>query len=564
MPDLARPWLPFGDIGVRIDYNEYVTSVDPGSPAATAGIHIGDRFDPSDFYTRIVAGWSSTLAATAAPGQRYVFVIDRGQHARKVTIVSTAEHPTTIVLTLGMLDNITGIAMVLIGLALVLLRQGPMTWGFYLFTLGPLSPISQVRFDASLSPAGMIADIAVYFFLFFAGSFGLAIFALRFPRDELTGFGRAVQRIYFAAAVPVAVAMLYYIVVFPLYGITGGRVVDALANIVIAVSYLTGLIGIVHTYLHTRSEDRQKIRWVIAGFGIGIAGSITGNLLGDPNLPWTSPLWLIGVLDLVPGLIPLTVAYSVIRHRVVDVRFAVSRALVLATLTAIVIVAFSLLDWVFSKALSNARLGTVAEILAAIALGFWLNALHGRIDRFVDAMFFRRRRIAQLRLNRVTKGLTHAMTARAVDEAVVCEPVEAYELTSGAIFVADASGRFIRRTAIGWSDETQSVFDQDDRLLMHLRGADGPVRLDTVGSIDVRLPHGEHRPVIAVPLLARHRLIATALFGAHRSGADLDADELKAIADLSSAAAYAYEHIDAEELRERVGELTLALSARPL
>ena len=41
------------------------------------------------------------------------------------------------------------------------------------------------------------------------------------------------------------------------------------------------------------------------------------------------------------------------------------------------------------------QLAAVGEVVAAIAIGFWLNGLHGQVDRFVDRVIFRRRHLAE-------------------------------------------------------------------------------------------------------------------------------------------------------------------------
>jgi len=38
-------WSPRGSFGITTNYNGSVSAVDPGSPAAAAGIEVGDRID---------------------------------------------------------------------------------------------------------------------------------------------------------------------------------------------------------------------------------------------------------------------------------------------------------------------------------------------------------------------------------------------------------------------------------------------------------------------------------------------------------------------------------------
>jgi vacuolar-type H+-ATPase subunit E/Vma4 len=62
--------------------------------------------------------------------------------------------------------------------------------------------------------------------------------------------------------------------------------------------------------------------------------------------------------------------------------------------------------------------------------------------------------------------------------------------------------------------------------------------------------------VLAMPVLLRDQIIAIALYGLHRSGADIDPDEERSLKPLLERAGAAYDHIDAEALRAKVELLT--------
>src|ERR1700680_891371 len=62
-------------------------------------------------------------------------------------------------------------------------------------------------------------------------------------------------------------------------------------------------------------------------------------------------------------------------------------------------------------------------------------------------------------------------------------------------------------------------------------------------------PSGPAHPVLALPITVRRELVTIVLYGAHTHGEPLDPDEIKAIAGLASAAAAAYDHLEADALR---------------
>lgn len=72
------------------------------------------------------------------------------------------------------------------------------------------------------------------------------------------------------------------------------------------------------------------------------------------------------------------------------------------------------------------------------------------------------------------------------------------------------------------------------------------------------LPYKEAAPVIALPMIVRHQLRGVALYGVHTTGADIDEDEVRSLVEVTSAAAAAYDHIETEDLRARLRDLSAA------
>jgi hypothetical protein len=58
-----------------------------------------------------------------------------------------------------------------------------------------------------------------------------------------------------------------------------------------------------------------------------------------------------------------------------------------------------------------------------------------------------------------------------------------------------------------------------------------------------------------LPISVRHELDTIVLFGAHRGGEDFDPDELAWLSSLAAAAGAAYDHLEADALRQRLEHL---------
>ncbi|MDQ6781272.1 MAG: hypothetical protein M3Z37_09010, partial [Candidatus Eremiobacteraeota bacterium] len=304
----------------------------------------------------------------------------------------------------------------------------------------------------------------------------------------------------------------------------------------------------VATYIAARGSDRQRIRWVIVGFGIALIAGLTQTYLSSVI---ALPYWLYATLLLVPVATPLTVAYAVIKHRVIDVSFVVSRALVYGIMTTIIVGAFSVVDWLFVEKLKLVRLGTIAELGVAVAGGFWFNGMHRRVDAFIDATFFRERHRAELVLSRDAAALRFAETPEIVAHFLIDEPMRALSLASAALFRRRRDGIYVCEAAKGWGPDSIARLDaDDDPLLLLARTENGPLSLHDHPWRTHGVPGGPNRPVLALPIIVRRELAAIAFYGAHLHGEALDPDEIRIIAGLATSSAAAYDHIEAETLRK--------------
>ncbi len=561
--DFRRIWVPIGQFGYQLNGDDVVVYVADGSPAARAGMLVGDIVDlpstPPQFrYYAVEAG---TLEAN----QSITFALRHDGRSRLVTLFAAPQVTETYYAAYRV--AVLGVAFLYItlGAVLVLLQPNRMTWGFFLYCLAnaPFTFYSAGLFFAY--PWPYIA-YPLQWTLTSAGIVGLLVFALCFLNEPLQGWRSSTLRAMpwlFAALVTFGA---YYTYLWGWVGGPPGELFNRAYVAMPAVVLLAVMFLFVETYVRARGQDRQRIRWVVVAFGVNLAIQFAYNFLG---IYWASePLWVAHVMQLSSVMVPLAVAYAVIKHRIIDVTFVVSRALVFGILTTILVGAFSIIDWFFTDYLRLARLGTVAEVAAVVAFGLWFNGLHRRVDTFIDATFFRQRHKAEVRLARDAAALPLAPTTSAVAHFLVSEPVQAMMLASAALFRRDADGIFVREQSEGWSsDDISRLGAEDDPLLMLAQTERGPLSLFDHRWRTEALPTGPARPVLALPIMVRRELVAIVFFGSHMHGEGLDPDEIKALAGLQTGAAAAYDHLDAEALRRenelmksQVGSLEIRLA----
>jgi hypothetical protein len=496
-----------------------VKTVDQRSPAGRAGILPGDQLDftKSTLHDRIVG----LEYQPARIGESVRFTLERDSERREVTLhavpfPSTSPGREQFSLVTSFL-RITGFAYIVVALAILLRRPSRMTWGLFLY-LCSATNVTLYRFPESLFPYTQLAtDI-----LDIAGPIGLVVFAARFPNDWPTGWRAWLDRLAIPVGAIFAVPNLAWDATSLFYGAAPSRWMSlgstwgALALFAVAGATLAA------TYFGTPAWQRQRLQWVIAGIILTLFSSAASwARYWETTYSLTTSDWLIWIVMLLYTCAPFAIAYGVVRQRVFDFSFVVSRTLVYTIVSGAIFTFFALVEWIAGRILEHAGIAIFLVALAAIVVAFSLDALYSNAERFVESTLFRRRHLAERHLARIASGLGAAENASAVEDALVREPLQAYGLSSAELY----------------QRVTSSEFRRDGKALasavaLQLAGERRPVRLH------------EADAVLAVPVFALARLEAIVLYGAHAGGEDIDPDEAISLEALAKAAGTAYDHLE--------------------
>ncbi len=379
-------------------------------------------------------------------------------------------------------------------------------------------------------------------------------FILRFPNGDVAGWRRSVDPFIWTF---LALAYGLYVFEWQVYyrGAESVPTWDVIPSTVIplAAFIIAGLILAKNVSMATPS-DRQ--RWGFLAIGT-LASFLAYAIYFVPGVPFA-----VGqVIGFAVVLMPICIAYAVFRLRVLDVNFVLNRALVYGILSLGVVALVSILDWFFSRVVAIGRLAIGLELLATIGIGFLLDRINRFVERIVESVFFRRRRLAEKHLRRAASALPYASDETAIVDGLVQIPVDALDLAAAALYRRSEAGtRYEGAATARQTMVAPPGFDRNDLLVRMLLADESVVWLDEIRShLDT-----ENAAIytLGVPVSVRHELVSFTLYGAHANGAQLDPDEVELLKELAREAARAYDHVEAERTQQRYSQMLANETAR--
>lgn len=544
VPDVRRVFgHPLGNYGFDITATGDVAGLQPGTPAERAGVRDGDSVDLARAPLGLRARIAADPGTAADAGTIVTLPLQRGtSHFTRsfATIPESAADLWTVPFRIAV-----SLLFPLLGAMLVLLRPSVATWAFFIFTLGEVGPVNVINVAGPdwWATATAFFVLPIFYTVTASASVIFALYLLTTP--PLRGWRLIVQWAAIAVTAVAAGSGIFYVA-----QIVAGHQPDpwafALEGITTLCTFATPLVLLASLHQSTKVQ-RARLRWVILGFGIAAIVDLI-DLLGagsGAQLLYSQPYYVHAILVVVSATASCsTVAYAILRYRVIDVNVAISRALVYALISAIVVGLFALIDLFFSRALSESKAGLIADVALALVLGFFFNGIHKSVDRFVDGMLFRTRHRAERHIETVAGAIPYAESAAQVTEFLIAEPRRAFDLAGAALVPADAQPLL---------HDSLIAYLQAERRALRLRMHDWH-------NSAIQIPGGE--PAIAVPVFSRSRVRAVAFYGFHHNGTDLDNEEIALLERLSAAAGAAFDHLDAEDLEREVRSLRAALDLR--
>ncbi len=530
-----------------------VAAVLDGAIPSKSGLRVGDVV----LLSRMTMSERLRLHFHISPvGSTMTIPIERHGVTLSASATSRSRHaPTGALVSYTFLAIESTITLAIVGL-IAWRRPSVATAALLFFGLGSLT-CGRLIGLASWLPDGIFGGATVLIALLsYVPIFALIPFITRFPALPNTAGRRLRMRIGDVVFAMVAILCVLQTIYEPLLWQSW----SALDNATNYASIIVLGFAVV-AYLDASGEDRRRIAWVIAGFVVSVVSATIFNAV-DAIVSLSDQTYLIFIIAALGCALPVALAYAVLRHRVIDLGFAVNRTLVYGVIVAVVIALVSLVDWLTAKLIDEQRLAAAVEALLTIAIGFTLTFIHRGVERLVDRIIFRKRHLAEKMIEYRIDALGFSESEGAVDETLSRDAPQILEFASAAVFrraAADAS--FACMDASGWPAGCVATIDSDALLVRSLRAIERPFFLDDALIALADAPAGAERPVLAIPVVAQHALIGFVLYGSHRDGSSPDPDETALLFRLARAAGTSYASVEARRWRERVALLERSLGA---
>ncbi len=568
------------ELGFDSDYDGsqqalVVTNVRPHSPAGQAGLRRGDRIVAVDAERLESADTQPDIWRRHRPGDGVRLTIVRPDVAGMVQLSARFRAPEAGSVpdyVSASVRSLVAVPFVVVGLAVLFLRlEDPHAWLLALlfasFVTIPRVPTNYLGVAPALRAfvrgyvAVFLGLLGALFYSFFA------VFPVRSPIERRLPWLK-----WAGAAVGLAVA---------LPGLGTGRlslpplpwklpaVVENQAPLVYELAFLLlGFVSLVWNYIGSRdNQARRKLRVIVWGAAVGVLPGLIYRALQDLG-GVVPPSEAAGtVFGLVTVLLPLSFAYAVLKHRVLEIPALIRQSarylLVQRGFTALLALLSIGLTLFLAATIGpylQPRLALAApgEIALGAAFGTLLLwgglGVHRRISRLIDRAFFRTAYDAQVILENLAERLRAAEDRRGIAALLAGHLRDALQPARLVVYVEDDRGTLqaddSRLPAVPALDRTLPVLTA---LAAHGR----PVDLTAREGAAFREAGAQLAAVGAeclVPVVGRGgRLAGLVALGPKRSEEPYAGEDRRLLASVAAQAAAALDNIRmAEEIATRL------------
>ena len=341
-------WQPPVEIGAELGPLEpkgylQVVRVLPNSPAAQAGVQAGDHI--LEVNGQRLSGLSLPGAvARGKPGDRISLLIERpgaGEIRTSLALISyqPASSFTSSQRLMNSILSLYPMLFLVVGLAVLFLRlDNRNAWLLAIMFAGFIASAPLGFLEGAIHPAlrRFLFAYMTFFFGWLPAIFYcfFATFPAASPIDRRFPWLKTVL-IAGAGAVVLALSLIVFAGggLYPLLAVCQllpGKTVLLATSLYSYVGFILGLVSLVWNDISAPSPDaRRKTRVMVAGTVVGLAPILIIRLIGlspPGGRPIDFPYWVVSLAIAALFLIPLSFAYAVLKHRVLEIPVLLRRS----------------------------------------------------------------------------------------------------------------------------------------------------------------------------------------------------------------------------------------------
>jgi signal transduction histidine kinase len=284
-----------------------------------------------------------------------------------------------------------------------------------------------------------------------------------------------------------------------------------------------GLFELGRKAYRSNGRDRVQGEYVLLGLATSVLVIIFTNLVLPRLVETPAVVSQIGSYAIVL-FIGLTV-YSIIRHRLLDIRLVVARSIAYSLLLATLGSLYAAGVFLFQASLFKDNSMSIAQVLSSAALALLVavtfQPLRRILEKLTDGIFYRDRYDPTELLQKLGRAVSSTIILDGLTKHVLSDLVAAMHLSGGAIIVQDRQNNlFIQNQSL----LTKRLVLSDVESLFHHRN---PLIFD-------ELPEGHQKALlrtldvaVALPLEGRDGVVGLLVLGAKKSGDPFSNQDLR-------------------------------------
>jgi nitrate reductase NapE component len=466
-------------------YRLAIESIAPGSALAVAGARVGDqlRFDHYlDRFRQLV------------PGERVGLTLYQGGQGRALSAVAVAVPISFDDYFIYCGRLLLAVPALLFGLMVAFKQSEGRAYRALSLTFIGLS--FSYFFGLNYSPRS--ASFALSKFLVITSYsliwYGCVAFVMSYHAYRRTAARAWLQRL-FAVYRALACATALYAAGFAI-----GRETPLL-DVAILLCAFGGLAltvaGLIDGWRHSSGEIRQRHLWLLLSFASGTAPAMLTLIRAlDADIAGTRitvMLYFLGQFLMYVGLV-----YAVLRYRVFNFDFAISRAVVFSVVSVVMLCTFGVIEWMYASVMHGGGHKNSLLVDAALALAVYLllHKIHGKLERGVERVLFEKWHLNEHRLRAYVRRAAHVTTVDALVDSFAAALDRFTGQAGCAIYLRQEDGSYAR--AAGTLDGGPELVGGNDGAAVALRADLAPIFVDKLATVlrgELLLPMS-HRGVL--------------------------------------------------------------------